>query len=60
MNEDSNSLFISMRAFWDHFSVEHANAQKGNKSAAARARRAAANLGKLLKPYRAASVAETK
>lgn len=58
--ENTTNLFISMKALWDHFGIEHANAQKGNKAAAARARKAVSDLGKLLKPYRKASVSETK
>lgn len=58
--EDTASLFDRIEAVAGHFRIEHGSAAKGDKPAKARACRYAAELGKLLRQYRKAIVAETK
>lgn len=56
--EDTAALFDRIEAVTGHFRIEHGSAAKGDKPAKARACRYAAELGKLLRQYRKASVAE--
>lgn len=56
--EDTAALYERITAVAGHFGIEHGGAQKGDKPARARACRYAAELGKLLRQYRKASVAE--
>lgn len=60
MNTQEQDLYTQMEALMETFKAEHAKGAEGNKSAKARARKAAGELKKLVTPYRAASIAESK
>ena len=57
----SHELYAKMETFWGEFSENHSKfADKGNKAAATRARKAVGELKKLVTEYRKASVTESK
>ena len=56
--DSTTTLFNRIEAVGGHLKIEHATAEKGDKAAKARACRYAAEMGKLLRQYRKASVAE--
>ncbi len=57
----TNDLFSTMSGLWSEFEDNHNKfAEKGNKAAGTRARKAAGELKKIVTDYRKASVAESK
>ncbi len=57
----TNSLYDTMSKLWAEFDSNHNSfAEKGNKAAGTRARKAAGEIKKLVTDYRKASVAESK
>jgi hypothetical protein len=57
----SQELFTEMKQLWDAVELNHDQfVNKGNKSAATRARTAAGELKKLVTEYRKQSVSESK
>ena len=57
----SSELFIKIKEHWDAFEANHVKfAEKGNKAAGGRARKAIGEIKKLVTEYRKASVAESK
>ncbi len=57
----SNELFTNMKTLWENFEENHSTfAEKGNKAAATRARKAVGEIKKLVTEYRKASVTESK
>ena len=57
----SNELYNQLNDLWESFQENHrANAEKGNKAAGGRARKANGEIKKLVTEYRKASVAESK
>ena len=57
----SQELFTKMETFWSEFNENHTKfAEKGNKAAATRARKAVGEVKKLVTDYRKASVTESK
>ena len=57
----SQELYNQLNALWESFQENHrANAEKGNKAAGGRARKAIGEIKKLVTEYRKASVAESK
>ena len=58
---NTNELYETMNNLWESFQENHrANAEKGNKAAGGRARKAIGEIKKLVTEYRKASVAESK
>ena len=58
---DSNELYDSIKELWEDFDSNHnVFAEKGNKAAAGRARKAIGEIKKLVTEYRKVSVAECK
>ena len=56
-----NEIFVQIKEHWDVFEAEHNKfAEKGNKAAGGRARKAIGEIKKLVTEYRKASVAESK
>jgi hypothetical protein len=61
METSLQELFDSLKANWNEFETEHSTfTAKGNKAAAARARKAIQLLKSGITAYKQASVAETK
>ena len=57
----SKELFNQLSDLWDEFESNHkVNAEKGNKAAGGRARKAIGEIKKLVTEYRKASVEESK
>lgn len=57
----TKDLFNNMQNLWNEIEANHATfAEKGNKAAGTRARKAAGEFKKLVTDYRKASVAESK
>ena len=57
----SKELFNKLSGLWDEFESNHkVNAEKGNKAAGGRARKAIGEIKKLVTEYRKASVEESK
>ena len=57
----SKELFNQLSDLWDDFESNHkVNAEKGNKAAGGRARKAIGEIKKLVTEYRKASVEESK
>ena len=57
----SKDLFNQLSDLWDEFESNHkVNAEKGNKAAGGRARKAIGEIKKLVTEYRKASVEESK
>lgn len=57
--ENTASIFERLDAVFGSFKLDHADAQRGNKAAAARARKNVKAMIEHLKSYRTASVAES-
>ena len=56
-----DELYGQLNDLWEQFQENHrANAEKGNKAAGGRARKAIGEIKKLVTEYRKASVAESK
>jgi len=56
----TNEMFDDIEGEFNEFKIAHEKAASGNKSAATRARKSSSILSKLLKDYRATSIAEGK
>jgi len=57
----SKELYNQLSELWDEFESNHkVNAEKGNKAAGGRARKAIGEIKKLVTEYRKASVEESK
>ena len=57
----SNDLYNEIKELWDEFDSNHnVFADKGNKAAGSRARKAIGEIKKLVTEYRKASVSESK
>ena len=57
----TDRVYDELVEFWEQFQENHRNFdEKGNKAAAARARKAIGNIKKLVTGYRQASVTESK
>ena len=57
----TDRVYDELVEFWEQFQENHRNFdEKGNKSAARRARKAIGSIKKLVTSYRQASVAESK
>ena len=57
----SNEVYNQLKDLWESFQENHrANAEKGNKAAGGRARKAIGEIKKLVTEYRKASVSESK
>lgn len=61
MTESTNKIFEKIESEFEDMKSNHTDfAEKGNKAAGRRARKAASNLKKLMVPYRKTSVDESK
>jgi hypothetical protein len=58
--DNTASIYERIAAVFESFKLDHMDAQRGNKAAAARARKDAKAMTDQLKAYRIASVAENK